>query len=117
MLENYQRIEENLEDHIYTKAIKAGRRTYFFDVKATRGDDYFITITESRKRTAPNGDAVYDRRTMFLYKEDFDKFENGLLDAIDFIKRSKPELFNTDGTLIKQGNYNAASIDEEFDKL
>ncbi len=117
MLEDYQKIGDNWDDQIYTKAIKAGRRTYFFDVKATRGDDYFITITESRKRTTPNGDAIYDRRTMFLYKEDFDKFENGLLDAINFIKRSKPELFNADGSLIQQDSYNAASIDEEFDNL
>ncbi len=115
---DYQKTGENWDEQIYTKAIKAGRRTYFFDVKATRGDDYFITITESRKRPTQNGDVVYDRRTMFLYKEDFEKFENGLLDAINFIKRNKPELFNADGSLIQQENsYNAASIDEEFEKL
>lgn len=113
---DYQKTGESWDDQIYSKAIKAGRRTYFFDVKATRGDDYYITITESRKRTAPDGEVAYDRRTMFLYKEDFDKFESGLKEAVDFIKRSKPELFSSDGSLIiQQENYN--SIDEEFDKL
>lgn len=114
---DYQKTGENYDDPNYTKAIKAGRRTYFFDVKATRGDDLYITITESRKRTAPDGNVMYDRRTMFLYKEDFEKFENGLKDAIDFIKQSKPELFDADGHLIQTESSNISSIDEEFEKL
>lgn len=112
---DYQKMGENYDTPTYTKAIKAGRRTYFFDVKATRGDDLYITITESRKRTSHNGDVVYDRRTMFLYKEDFEKFENGLKDAIDYIKQNKPELFDIDGNLIQQDSAN--SIDEEFERL
>lgn len=114
MLDN-QKTVENFDDSIYTKAIKAGRRTYFFDVKATRGEDLFITITESRKRTSPNGNVMYDRRTMFLYKEDFEKFENGLKDAINYIKQTKPELFDEDCNLIKHDTI--SSIDEEFEKL
>ena len=114
MLE-YQKTTENSDEPNYTKAIKAGRRTYFFDVKATRGDDLFITITESRKRSMPNGGTTYDRRTMYLYKEDFDKFENGLKDAIDYIKQNKPELFDADGSLIQHDEM--SSIDEEFEKL
>lgn len=114
-MSDYQKTIENFDDPIYTNAIKAGRRTYFFDVKATRGDDLFITITESRKRSLPNGGSTYDRQTMFLYKEDFKKFENGLKDAIDYIKRSKPELFATDEDMIQQDDM--SSIDEEFEKL
>lgn len=84
--------EEN-GDQILTKAVKAGRRTYFFDVRATRGDDYFLTITESRKMPNPDGTCSYDRHKIFLYKEDFAKFAGGLQEVIDFIRRSKPEFF------------------------
>jgi hypothetical protein len=71
-------------DSVYSKRIKAGkRRTYFFDVRETRGNDYYLTITESRKRFDSDG---YDRHKIFLYKEDFNKFIKGLGDAIDYVK-------------------------------
>ncbi|HSC52181.1 MAG TPA: DUF3276 family protein [Phnomibacter sp.] len=71
-------------DSVYSKRIKAGkRRTYFFDVRATRGNDYFLTITESRKRFDSEG---YDRHKIFLYKEDFNKFVKGLNEAVDYVK-------------------------------
>ncbi|MCC6762039.1 MAG: DUF3276 family protein [Chitinophagaceae bacterium] len=71
-------------DSVYSKRIKAGkRRTYFFDVRSTRGNDYFLTITESRKRFNEDG---YDRHKIFLYKEDFNKFIKGLNEAVDFVK-------------------------------
>jgi hypothetical protein len=75
---------ERKADSIYSKRIRAGkRRTYFFDVRATRGNDYFLTITESRKRFDDNG---YDRHKIFLYKEDFNKFVKGLNEAVDYVK-------------------------------
>lgn len=71
-------------ESVYSKRIRAGkRRTYFFDVRATRGNDYFLTITESRKRFDDNG---YDRHKIFLYKEDFNKFMKALGEAIDYVK-------------------------------
>jgi hypothetical protein len=71
-------------DSVYSKRLKAGkRRTYFFDVRATRGYDYFLTITESRKRQTDDG---YDRHKIFLYKEDFHKFMKGLNEAITYVK-------------------------------
>lgn len=71
-------------DSIYSKRIRAGkRRTYFFDVRATRGNDYYLTITESRKRFTGEG---YDRHKIFLYKEDFNKFIKGLNEAVDYVK-------------------------------
>lgn len=85
--------EEFHEDQILSKAVKAGRRTYFFDVRATRGDDYFLTITESRKTVDAEGRTTYDRHKIFLYKEVFAKFAGGLQEVIDFIRRSKPEFF------------------------
>ncbi len=86
-------MEDDFGDPIETKAIKAGRRTYFIDVRATRDDDYFLTITESRKKTLADGSASFDRHKIFLYKEDFMKFEEGLSEIINFVKREKPEYF------------------------
>ena len=84
-----RRDAEEYGDQILSKAVKAGRRTYFFDVRATRGDDYFLTITESRKMQNPDGSFSYDRHKIFLYKEDFDKFMDGMNDVISYIKRCR----------------------------
>lgn len=71
-------------ESVYSKRIRAGkRRTYFFDVRATRSNDYYLTITESRKRFNENG---YDRHKIFLYKEDFNKFIKALTEAVDYVK-------------------------------
>ncbi len=79
----YENNDKKMES-IYSKRIRAGkRRTYFFDVRATRGNDYYLTITESRKRFDDNG---YDRHKVFLYKEDFNKFIKALNEAVDFVK-------------------------------
>lgn len=82
--ENKNFSENRNNESLYSKRIKAGkRRTYFFDVRSTRGNDYFITITESKKRFDDNG---YDRHKMFLYKEDFNKFLNALTETINYVK-------------------------------
>jgi hypothetical protein len=79
----YENNDKKMES-IYSKRIRAGkRRTYFFDVRATRGNDYYLTITESRKRFNDNG---YDRHKIFLYKEDFNKFIKALIEAVDYVK-------------------------------
>ena len=79
----YENNDRKMES-IYSKRIRAGkRRTYFFDVRATRGNDYYLTITESRKRFDDNG---YDRHKIFLYKEDFNKFIRALGEAVDYVK-------------------------------
>ena len=75
---------EKRMDSVYSKRIRAGkRRTYFFDVRTTRGNDYYLTITESRKRFNDDG---YDRHKIFLYKEDFNKFLKALAEAVDHVK-------------------------------
>jgi hypothetical protein len=75
---------ERKQESVYSKRIKAGkRRTYFFDVRETRGSDYYLTITESRKRFDSDG---YDRHKIFVYKEDFNKFVKGLNEAVDYVK-------------------------------
>lgn len=79
----YENNDKKLES-VYSKRIRAGkRRTYFFDVRATRGNDYYLTITESRKRFNDDG---YDRHKIFLYKEDFNKFIKALGEAVDYVK-------------------------------
>lgn len=76
--------EKRNAESVFSKRVKAGkRRTYFFDVKETRGNDYFITITESKKRFNDDG---YDRHKMFIYKEDFNKFLNALTETVDHVK-------------------------------
>ncbi|MFN8241899.1 MAG: DUF3276 family protein [Bacteroidales bacterium] len=70
---------------VYTKVVRAGKRTYFFDVKATRKEDYYLTITESKKRQGKEGKVFYEKHKIFLYKEDFDKFTDGLREVVDFI--------------------------------
>ena len=79
----YENNDKKMES-VYSKRIKAGkRRTYFFDVRETRGNDFYLTITESRKRFDSDG---YDRHKIFLYKEDFNKFIKGLVEAVDHVK-------------------------------
>ena len=88
--ENEQR-EQRDRDEIFSKAVRAGKRTYFFDVKSTRNEDYYLTITESKKRLAPDGKVFYEKHKLFLYKEDFDKFAEGLNDVVQFIVNNKFE--------------------------
>lgn len=79
----YENNDKRMES-VYSKRIRAGkRRTYFFDVRTTRGNDYYLTITESRKRFNDDG---YDRHKIFLYKEDFNKFIKALSEAVDYVK-------------------------------
>ena len=77
--------DKNIKEEIFTKVVRAGKRTYFFDVKATRKDDYYLTITESKKRLGKEGTVFYEKHKIFLYKEDFDKFTEGLKDAVSYI--------------------------------
>lgn len=74
-------------DEIYSKPVRAGKRTYFFDVKSTKGNnDFYLTITESKRRVEQDGKFSYDKHKIFLYKEDFDKFAEGLEDVISYIR-------------------------------
>jgi len=73
------------KEEIYSKRVRAGKRTYFFDVKATRSNDYYLTITESKKRFRDEG-YYYEKHKIFLYKEDFSKFANALNECIDHVK-------------------------------
>lgn len=79
-------------EEIFSKVVRAGKRTYFFDVKATRRNDYYLTITESKKRFNRDGRFYYEKHKIFLYKEDFDKFSDGLAEIIEYIQENRPEI-------------------------
>ena len=82
--------KESRED-VFSKSVKAGKRTYFFDVKSTRGNDLYLTITESKKRYSDDGKFTYEKHKLFLYKEDFEKFSEGLTTAIEKIEELRSE--------------------------
>lgn len=85
-------------DEVYANAVRAGKRTYFFDIRSTRSNDYYLTITESKKRYNDDGSVSYQKHKIFLYKEDFEKFSDALGDAfkkiIDLNKEKSEELEN-----------------------
>ncbi|CCZ06883.1 MULTISPECIES: DUF3276 family protein [Culturomica] len=88
-MEGYERkdgMETSDREEIYSKAVRAGKRTYFFDVKATRNNDYYLTITESKKKFDDNGTQNFEKHKIFLYKEDFEKFSEGLDEVVKYIK-------------------------------
>ena len=74
---------ENYRNEIYSKSVRAGKRTYFFDVKSTRSGDHYLTITESKKKFDQEGNFHFEKHKVFLYKEDFDKFKDGLNEVVD----------------------------------
>lgn len=101
-------------DEIYSKVIRAGKRTYFFDVKATRGEDYYLTITESKKIFDMDGNSHYEKHKIFLYKEDFDKFGQGFDEAIGFIADLRAgQVKEEDAATVERPGFN----DVEFEDL
>tara|TARA_B100001093_G_scaffold63427_2_gene53303 strand:+ start:230 stop:571 length:342 start_codon:yes stop_codon:yes gene_type:complete len=75
--------QENYRNEIFSKSVRAGKRTYFFDVKSTRSGDHYLTITESKKKYDQEGNFHFEKHKIFLYKEDFDKFKDGLIEVVD----------------------------------
>ncbi|MDE5944409.1 MAG: PUR family DNA/RNA-binding protein [Rikenella sp.] len=108
---------DSMGDELYSVPVKAGKRIYYFDVKATRGGDYYLTITESRKKQMRDGSFTIDKHKIHLYKEDFQKFGEGFKEAVDYVKRERPELFNPDGSAIGSNNGNGGSDDDFFKGL
>ena len=89
----------------FSKKIRAGKRTYYFDVKATRANDYYLTITESKKKPGESNDQpFFEKHKLFLYKEDFEKFTEGLMDSLQFIREKRLSEEST-GTLDQNENY------------
>jgi hypothetical protein len=79
------------QEEIFSNKVRAGKRTYFFDVRATRAKDYYLTITESKKIFNDDGSHHFKKHKIFLYKEDFEKFKDALSESVDFIFKNKGE--------------------------
>lgn len=88
--DNQNNGEKRFREEVYSKAVRAGKRTYFFDVKMTRKDEYYLTITESKKKFDQDGKYHFEKHKIFLYKEDFDKFSDGLAEIVDYIQERQP---------------------------
>ena len=87
-MKKHKTMENDNNNEVYSKVVRAGKRTYFFDVKATKGKDLYIILTESKK-TFSEGRDNFEKHKLFLYKEDFDKFQEGLEDVLAKIKELK----------------------------
>ena len=100
-------------EEIFSRVVRAGKRTYFFDVKATRSGEHYLTITESKRRfNNDQGKFYYEKHKLFLYKEDFDKFRNGLSDVMEFIETGKiPEVVLDEELISKE------HLDVDFEDL
>ncbi len=104
-------MENQDKNEVLSRAVKAGKRTYFFDVKKSRNEEMYLTITESkRKFNADNGNFFYEKHKIFLYKEDFEKFKNALTGVIDFIENGiVPE-----DTFIENDNFEKTEDDMDL---
>lgn len=111
--------QERNGDDVYSKPVRAGKRTYFFDVKATKGNDYYLTITESKRRVERDGRYVYDKHKIFLYKEDFDKFADGLQEVVNYIRERMPAMPDNEaaGQAEQAGQPANSFSDVEFEEL
>jgi len=105
--------DKGVKEEIFTKVVRAGKRTYFFDVKATRKEDYYLTITESKKRLGNEGKVFYEKHKIFLYKEDFDKFAEGLKDAVSYIGNGREETHETHKSVAAEPAINAPAMAAE----
>jgi hypothetical protein len=100
-MDGYKKDSNKGNDEIYSNAVRAGKRTYFFDVRETRGNDHYLTITESKKKYDDQGNFRYEKHKIFLYKEDFEKFGHAFTEAIEMIGQ------------LQNGN----TIDEDANKI
>lgn len=98
--EGVRNSDSKFKQEIHSKVIRAGKRTYFFDVKSTRSDEYYLTITESKKRFGENGKFSYEKHKIFLYKEDFTKFVESLQEVVDYIHEKQP--VETDEVVVEE---------------
>ena len=97
-------------EEIYSNAVRAGKRTYFFDVRKTRGEDYYLTITESKRKYNDDGTFHYQKHKIFLYKEDFEKFSEGFSDCVKKVVELRG---GQDGSVVKNIDNNFTDIDFE----
>ena len=90
------------QEEIHSKVLRAGRRTYFFDVRSTKAGDYYLTVTESKKFTHEDGSFHYKKHKIYLYKEDFDKFADSINEIIAFIREANPQPIELDDSPVDE---------------
>ena len=90
-MESQDKMEYFDKNEVFSKAVRAGKRTYFFDVKSTRGSEHYLTITESKKVTDEEGKFYFEKHKIFLYREDFEKFLEGVNETMEYINKSSNE--------------------------
>lgn len=105
-------------DVVFSKRIKAGKRVYFFDVKSTRGNDLYLTITESKRRPGESDDRpIFEKHKLFVYREDFDKFSDGFHEALDYIRQNPTErMLNPTPSHTMNGMNHEATEEEKEEK-
>lgn len=110
--------DSRFNQDIYSRVIRAGKRTYFFDVKCTRSDEYYLTITESKRRFEDNGQPVFEKHKIFLYREDFDKFISSLQEIFTFIQEQQPLSGESESSEDEMDTSDGTSfVDIEFEDL
>jgi hypothetical protein len=114
MVDDFDRndFSEHAGDDVFSKSVRAGKRTYFFDVKATKSGDLYLTITESKRRVDHDGRFTYEKHKIFLYKEDFEKFEDGLNEVVEYVKKRVPDIVPRE-----EHSRGSNSLDGEFESL
>lgn len=111
-MDDFDKYDERPEE-LFTKPVKAGKRTYFFDVKATRDGEQYLTITESKRRFDREGRFSYERHKIFLYQEDFDKFLAGMHEALDYIAANDSVTpTRSDDSHSEKSSYSDVSFDD-----
>jgi len=99
--------DQQQREEYFSKRVRAGKRTYYFDVKATRSNDYYVTITESKRLPGESEDRpVYEKHKIFLYKEDFEKFSDGLMEALGYIRENQPGIVSREANPYPNTNTN-----------
>ncbi len=115
-MEDNEKKERTDRDEIFSKAVRAGKRTYFFDVKTTRTEEKYLTITESKRRFSnEQGKFFYEKHKIFLYKEDFEKFVNGLTSTLNFIETGVIPEPDPEEIHVHEGDAQFSNV--EFDDL
>ncbi|MBW6534236.1 MAG: PUR family DNA/RNA-binding protein [Mariniphaga sp.] len=105
--------EDYSRQEIFSKTIRAGKRTYFFDVKSTRNDEYYLTITESKRKFLDNENFRYEKHKLFLYPEDFEKFASSLDEIIQYIYENQPELKSEISQEVDNNEPEEVTVDDE----
>jgi hypothetical protein len=115
--DNLDDVERVDKEDVYSKVVRAGKRTYFFDVKATRRNEYYLTITESKKRLDRDGKFFFEKHKIFLYKEDFEKFAEGLSEVVEYIKshqdiNAEAPVLEAEEVGVAENEYSSISFDD-----